>query len=777
MRSRAASALAAAFVVAAAAGPLASGVIAGRAAARASVSTSQQSDQSGVSVAITGMTPNEAGPTSVITVTGTLTNTSSRPISHLAVELLSSQTPITAQADLAPGTAMQDGVATSEVPGATWQTRGQLQPKATAHWSISVKASKIGMTVFGAYPIEAQVGNAATQSPLQPLTTALTYLPYDPPKKGPFGYSIPARVKISWVWPLISTPLLARQTDCDSSQVRALASSLSSSGRLGQLIAAGAATGGTADAYGATIGTARTSRAAAAAARTRPTEDLAGSDGITWAIDPALLADVQLVETGCPQWAKTARTWLTQLREVSAGQPMFVTPYADPDVGSLIRASRDADVGQAFTLGRTIAYGALGRRDLTPVDSLSTASGLSDATAFVWPPNGTINYTTLEDLATSPGYVRSALVSTKELPLGSPTVTKTLNGKGGYFDLVLASQSLTALLGSHGAAAGSAFATGQEFLAQTALLAQEDPRQPIVVAPPQRWGPAPHVAADLLADTAAAPWLSSSSLASLTDGKLPTTRTGALNAAQPALSQWETHLLIRADRYVAQVQLLKANPDDSLFQAVATVESSAWRGKAQTRALNQLESLVGRLQGQEQDVQIVAEKRVTLGGLKGTVPVSIENRLGYEVQVKLAVSQPSELRASPSPGTLITIQPHDAVTVKLHVTASAVGSSTISLSLVNRDGTTLPGDPTKMTIQATQVGVLGTIVVAIALGVFLIAYAARAVRRGRPAPSDEAADGQRRDQDSTAEGSTVAAEADTVMAEHTQLGAAGAPGP
>lgn len=776
MRSRAASALAAAFVIAAVGGPAASAADSA-AAAGASAASGQQSDPSGVSVAITGMTPQEAVAGSLITVTGTLTNTSSRAVSHLAVELFSSRTPITSQSDLQPEAAESAGLANSEVPGAIWQTRGQLQPTATVHWSIQLKASKIGMTVFGAYPIEAQVGNTVTQSPLQPPTVALTYLPYDPPKKGPYGYSIPARAKISWVWPLISTPLLARQTVCDSSQVRALAGSLSSNGRLGQLVNAGAATGGTAEAYGATSGTAKGSRAAAAAARTRSAQDLAGSDGITWVIDPALLADVQSLETSCPQWAKTARTWLTQLREVSAGQPMFVTPYADPNVGSLIGASRGADVGQAFTLGRAIADGALDRRDLTPLDSSTTTTGLSDATAFVWPPDGTINYTTLEALAADPGYVRSALLSSKELPPGSPTVTKTLNGKGGYVDLVLANQSLTSLLGSGGSSAESVFGTAQEFLAETALLAQQDPRQPIVVAPPQRWGPAPHLAAELLAETTSASWLSPASLASLTDGKLPTTRTAALSAAQPALSQWEMHLLSRAGKYVAQVELLKASPDNSLFQAIATVESSAWRGKTKTTALDQLESLVGRLRGQEQDVQIVAEKRVTLGGLKGSVPVSIDNQLDYPVRVQLTITAPTGFRASASLPNLITIPAHDAQTVRLHVTASAVGSTTISLSLVNKDGQALPGDPTRMTIQATQVGVLGTIVVAIALGVFLIAYAARAVRRGRPAPSDGAADEQGRDQDSTADGSTAAAEADTVMAEHTQLGAAGAPGP
>jgi len=80
-----------------------------------------------------------------------------------------------------------------------------------------------------------------------------------------------------------------------------------------------------------------------------------------------------------------------------------------------------------------------------------------------------------------------------------------------------------------------------------------------------------------------------------------------------------------------------------------------------------------------------------------------------------------------------------------------------------------------MTVEATQVGVLGVIICAAALGVFLIAYTVRAVRRGRPAGgADHSVDhspaaGQGRDQ------SAEPAEPDTVMAERTEHGAAGAP--
>lgn len=819
MRRRASSAVAAALVLVAVGAAAAIGTSAASAATGSSTTSAastdpattastaattateaatagQQDGQSPVSIAITGMTPRKAVAGSVITVTGTVTNNSSKPVGGLSVGLLSSATPITSETYLQPAAAELADLASTPIPGATSRVRGRLQPRATVRWTIRLKGSGIGMSVFGVYPIEAQVADAVTR--LQ-LASALTYLPYTPKSKGSFGNTIPGRVKISWIWPLISTPLLTEpwQRDCQGQQAKALASSLSSTGRLGELVAAGAATAGTADTYGSASGISRSGQAAAkaaaaeaAAARTRPAQNLADYDGITWAIDPALVWDVQSL-AGCgatqPQWAKTASAWLAQLSSVSAGQPMFVTPYADPNAGSLIAAGRSGDVSQSFSIGRTVASSIL-RRDLEPAASSSAAPGQTGSAAVYWPPDGTANYPTLETLAGNDG-VRTALLSSSALPAGSPTVSRYLNGGGGYLNLVLASQSMTQLLLTDSSAPTSAFATGQQFLAETALLAQQDPGQPIIVAPPQRWGPAQGAAADLLAATASAPWLSPASLTSLTGAKnLHRTPSDALHASQPALGRHEAHLLARVDSTVSQLQLLRTVADQSLYQAVATDESSAWRGKTKSAALAQLSTFASQLAAQEQDVQIVAEKRVTLGGLRGTVPVSIDNRLDYPVQVRLVASAPNGFKVAASPAGLITIPAHDAQTVRLHVTASTVGSNTVSMSLVNKKGQPLSADndPTQMTIQATQVGVLGAIVCAIALGVFLIAYAARAVRRGRPAlasepPGTELADTELADRGpldrgSAADKSTAHAEPDTVMTEQRELGAARTPG-
>jgi hypothetical protein len=76
------------------------------------------------------------------------------------------------------------------------------------------------------------------------------------------------------------------------------------------------------------------------------------------------------------------------------------------------------------------------------------------------------------------------------------------------------------------------------------------------------------------------------------------------------------------------------------------------------------------------------------------------------------------------------IPPGATVNVKLNVHAATVGSTTIHLVLVAPDGAVLPGTRVAMTIRATQFGTLALIILAAALGVFMITSATRAIRQG-----------------------------------------------
>jgi hypothetical protein len=227
------------------------------------------------------------------------------------------------------------------------------------------------------------------------------------------------------------------------------------------------------------------------------------------------------------------------------------------------------------------------------------------------------------------------------------------------------------------------------------------------------------------------------------------------------------------DRQITDLQGIQAYPNANLWLGAATIESSAWDGGSagnRTALLGTVESYFGK---QVNSVEIIADRRVTLGGLKGSVPVSIYNKLDYAVQVKLKISADSGLRVSQTPANLIMVPAHREQRVELHIQTSQVGSASITLRLLSAANQALPAKTITMTVQATQLGVLAMIILAVALGVFLIASAARAVHRSRTASGGDT--GAR---PATAEGEAEpnASQADTVEGERTELKAAGQPG-
>ncbi len=743
MARRAASALAAVLAIAALALP--AELLISHAAATAA--TSKAPGESVVAVSITSMTPQWARPGTTITVAGTLRNTSGQQNSHVTVQLLGSAVPVSSVTQVAQGASP----ATTTLAGATWQTAGQLAPGATVNWSIRLRASAFGLSTFGVYPLAAQAQSALGTV----LATTTTYLPYMPDRKGAAASSRPSPAKVAWIWPLIDKPLLNEpwQNNCTGPQARALAQSLGSGGRLSDLVQAGALTQAT--------------------------------DGITWAVDPALLVNARALTT-ChdvnPQWANAATAWLTKLMAVTAGRPVTVTPYGDPNVTALINVGHGADVMRSFQLGRALA-GRIMQRSMSPAATGDTAAALTQAAGVAWPAGGVPGYSTLENLAVVDG-VRTVVVSNSALPAAPSSVLQTVNGGGGYIDLLLANDSLTELLGSAGSTPGAAFATTQKFLAETALLAGQG-SQPLVVAPPRRFDPPTGLAADLLAATASAPWLRPVSLASLTSARhiqnwpasdLPAGSTGIGSTSRAVLR----HLRV-LNREIAELQSIRAKPNPGLYLAVSAAESSAWQGASKGTARSMLATLADRITTEQRGVQIVAEPRITLGGLKGSVPVSIENRLGYAVKVQLKVgfSQATGIKITGDPSGPVTVPAHMTQTVRLRVQATEVGSTTVTMRLANQDGQPLAAAAARrMTIQATQVGVLGVIIFAAALGVFLIASAARAVRRGRPPTGTEQHGSAEPGDDHDDERGADHAEPDTVKAERTQLGAAsGTPGP
>ncbi len=774
MARRAPRALAVALALAMAAVPTA--LMAATAAPAAAATT--QASQASATVTITGISPQWAGPGTTVTVSGIVTNTSAAE-RRLVVQLLDSGTPVSSVTELQQSAAGVNALANLPVPAATWES-GLLTQGASASWSIQLPTS--AMTSFGVYPVAAQVEDVFDQ----PLNWTESFLPYVPSKKGAYGSTVPTAQKVAWVWPLIDEPLLTEpwHDACSGAQAAALAKSLGSGGRLGQLLAAAAAPAGSAvtSAVQAQAVKSDSSRPAkSSAARGQQPQSLASSDALTWAIDPALLTNVSAL-AGCgasqPQWARSASAWLAKLKAAVAGQPVFTTAYGDPDMAALIGADHAADVQRSFTYGRSQARQILGL-NLSPSPAGTAPTSQAQAAGLAWEPDSQVNYGTLETLAAPGDDIGTVLLSSSAFPAEQSSVLRTPNGSGGYLNVLLASDSLTSVLSSATSAPGSAFAAAQDFLAETALMAQQDPSAPIIVAPPQRWQLPAGLAANLLRTTASAPWLSPASLTSLTSAKSIPTVQWPTSVSQPTVSQAELGPLNTLDRDVRQLQQLRAQPDPDLYLAVSTVESSAYEGRFKTSALAMIATLSKLIGQQQQKVHIVAANRITLGGLRGSVPVSVDNTLGYAVRVGLQLSYDAiggAKVAAVAPGVL-TVPARTAETVKLRFSASQTGSTTISMTLADGDGHRLAIQPVRMTVQTTQVGLLGIIIFAAALGVFLLASAARAIRRGRPQPAPDTPDSPAPSEEEQSGHITEEAPPDTGEPEHSELGTAGTPRP
>ncbi|HEY2576177.1 MAG TPA: DUF6049 family protein [Streptosporangiaceae bacterium] len=692
-----AAAGAAAFAVAA--GPMA---LSGAALAK-SVGN-QQSPPGQLSITIESVSPQWATPGRTVTVTGIVRNGTPAAQVGVSVQLRSSAGRFNDRDELAQYTA---GSFPADVPeGEAVPLPGVIAPGRTVHWRATLDPAAAGITRFGVYPLAAQVLTSAGI----PATTDRTFLPF---WAGEPRAQQPKQLSIAWVWPLIDQP---HQATCSSLLSNGLASSLAAGGRLNGLLAAAA------------------SHSAAA--------------HLTWAIDPALVQSVHKMESrysvggrpGCGgarpmPGSRPARSWLGNLASATSGQQVFLTPYADVDVAALSHDGLDSDLRSAFAQGRSI-----GQQILHLPSSDDT---------IAWPQGGIADSGVLGSLAVVKGISTVVLDSTVMPPAGAipnytPSAqTSAASGVGSSLHVLLADHTVSQLLARTPASGpGATFATEQSFLAQTAMIVAEAPAlaRSLVVTPPSRWDPAPGLASGLLSETVHAPWLRPASLADLATAAHPSGQVSRKSPPAHKVSKAELSpaFLARVARLDAAIKVQAGilSPPDSgyLSSAIAALESSAWRGDGQAGAR---QNLLGRVSSyvslQGRKVSIIVPGQITLGGSSGKVPVSVSNGLNWRnVQVKLQVRTPGDGRLSIGKfDPVVTIPAGKTITVRLPVHAAAVGATDVTLRLLNPDGSPLPGTRVRLPVHATKFGTLALIVMSVALGVFVLTSAARAIRRSR----------------------------------------------
>jgi uncharacterized protein DUF6049 len=675
-----------------------------------------------VSVVIESMTPQTAKPGSTVTVAGTVTNSTGQTQAGLDVQLFTSAERFPTRDEM--DTYVSQGTGASLAPaGDPFVLTASLRPGAVVQWHASFHVNTVGMSQFGVYPVSAQLSDGDGGV----LGVDQTLLPFWP---GQQAAGLARPLDIGWVWPLIDQP---HHQVCTALTSNDLTTSLAPGGRLSALLGAGQAHPGA---------------------------------HLTWVVDPALLSDVNTMTktyqvasgTGCSgqvteQPDKTATTWLDSLRGITAVQPTVLTPYANVDVSALVHSELTADITTAYTMGSAVAghvlHGSFGP-------------------SIAVPPGGTADLSVLTNLATAQ-HIGTAVLDSSELPPANQAVfepddaiTSIRTASGVSMTILLADHVLTGVLTAGDTSSGvlprsTQFAVAQRFLAETAMIAAEAPDsdRSIVVDPPENWSPSATLASDLLGETTSTPWLSPTALAALAGARdsergLARQHPPSSKASPGELTGGYLSAVAQTGDEFATYKDLLYQPSSSyiqgLQQALTVTESSAWRGRGQTKGQKLVQKLSGFMSGEEAQIKIIAAQQVPMGGSSGLVPVSIQNGSQHAIQVRLNTSvvpvpdRPSQLTVGHFK-SLITIQPGDAPTVRLPVSSAPIGPTAIQLTLTTVHGNLLPLRLTSLTVQSTRYGRAILFLVGAAIGVLVLTSVFRGVRRRmradpRVAPGD-----------------------------------------
>src|SRR5579859_5410234 len=317
-----------------------------------------------LAVSITGVGPEQwaTSKTSTVTVSGTLSNHTGSTISGIQLQLQWYPLTFLTRSDMdtfAGGgpVSLQNGLVTLQTVGDTSLNKA-LANGATTHWTVSFDLSQAFLDyglppALGDYPLQVLASSATNGD----QGTSRTFLPYWTGS----GSAMP--LKVGWIWPLIDTP---QQGACPQTlDTNSLNGSLAANGRLSTLLDAGL--------------------------------QWASTDDLTWAIDPALLSDATVMTRGyftggnaqCTdrtplRASAAAQGWLSKLAD-TAGQPAFLTPYANVDAAALSHAGLESDLASAYQLGDAVASKIL------PSTFGSSADGTGSGTALpvAWPAGGT----------------------------------------------------------------------------------------------------------------------------------------------------------------------------------------------------------------------------------------------------------------------------------------------------------------------------------------------------------------------------------------------------
>ena len=702
--------------------------------------------------------PRTITPGSLVTVTGTLTNTGATAISDLALRLQRGAV-LTSRADLAADQLDPDpatGVVTAFQP-----VPGELAPGDELPFSFSVPSEELRLVEDGVYPVLLNVNGAVDGLVQRRVGQLSTYVVQQP--AAPI-----ARTAVAWLWPIVES---SHRTASGGFRDDGLAESVSTGGRLDRALSVVERLPGGVTGDG---------------------PDVAPALQVALAVDPALVEELQLMAAGpyevdgAPgEGTEAAAAFLERLADVAAVHPVVALPYGDVDADALTGAglpdvltrslpgtpegtaqdppgSSRSDDGAAAT---ATTEGTPSSAPETPESTegagaaiLADALDVEPRTDLAWAPGGSLRPDTLPVLQA--GGVQQVVLSAVGLTEGDDAtgfVDETAAARtavatpAGPLDVLVADPTLGGIVGSAEQATGGARMAEQRYLAELAVLSLQAPagtEQTVLVAPPREVDAGPEGAGSMMADTAGLPWLRPATLAELS--ATAPAPAGDLADVTDAPSLDPVGMVDVAGAVAVREDLAGAVVGDD-GTALRSYDAAIARAVAATRrddpeefleVASAVHTTLDRLLDQV-TLLAPADGTYSLGSSDAPLVLTVRNDLPMTVEVRL------DVRTRGSRGLIIgdigtqTLAPGQRSTLQVPTEVRQAGGFAVRAQLTTPDGRPL-GEDVALQVKSTAYGSISLIITigaAALLGLLFLRRLVNFVLRRRRAAAGEGVPG------------------------------------
>jgi hypothetical protein len=451
--------------------------------------------------------------------------------------------------------------------------------------------------------------------------------------------------------------------------------------------------------------------------------EAAGARGTSFAVDPALVQEVQTMVAGYRVLnadgttregggAGAAQTWLTELTGLISSGDGYRLLYGDPDVAALVHDGATAQLSDAARIGALVP----------------ATAGLP---LLIRPGNGTADEETVQAAAAldpaaillSDATIRTSADSpVLEGPAGSTLVRFTAGASGG---------------GPGPAPRNTPAKVQQRMLSDTWIAARSAPagspagRVRVITDPNQTAG------AD---NEVTAPWLAAATLTQLLTAT-PVTWSGEYRYTDNARGRELTGAQLAAarqldDQFGTYADLLVESKNAETDAAIALPRSVSlsWRDDA-TGSQRYTSAVAEFLDDVLYDrISISVTSKLSTTGRLGTFPITVKNNLpaGADpdtnaIRVRLVFGSTASQRLTVEPLEIPRVDAGETVTTDAQVQAETNGSVKVRAQLQTTDGTPV-GRAKAVEITVTQAGTIGWLI-AIGAGIVLVGTTVLRIRQ------------------------------------------------